>query len=153
MQVPEVGSTGGLAQGGRRALPVRLACALAVAFVALLAAGQADAKPVIAGFSITAVHNSPNPNCEYEWCFRFTFRAWEPDQFRDEKLRWRLLVLRAGDDRLVGNFNGRFPNDTQVQRWWAWPTYNLNSGQYIARLVINSARGKRTKDRFFRVSA
>ena len=145
-------TSGAAASGPRRALAV-LAMALVLCGAGLIASERAEAKPVISAFAITAVHNTPNPGCTHEWCFRFTFRAWEPDQFRDENLRWRLLVMRVGDNGLVGNFHGTFKNSTQPERWWAWPTYVLESGTYVARLVINSARGKRTKDRVFRVSA
>lgn len=123
---------------------------MAIAATALGVAGQAQATPHIAGASVTATRF--HPECPREFCLRLTFRAWEPDQYRGERVRWRLIAYRFGDNALVGNWNGTFRNSTGTQTWWTWPTYRLRRGQYIARLVITSGRGKARVDRFFRVS-
>lgn len=109
-----------------------------------------DARPVITGAAATATRY--HPQCPREWCLRVSFRAFEPEQYRSENLRWRVLAYRFGDDALVGNWTGRFKNDTRVNVWWLWPTYVLRPGSHVARIVITSGRGTRKVDRYFRVT-
>jgi hypothetical protein len=129
-----------------------IATPLALAAAALLAFGapQADAKPVITGFSATPERGAPACGGASD-CLRFTFRAFDASRARDAKLTFRLVVWRSDGTREF-NLTGRFANTEATQRYWTTPKRPFVEGTYRARVIVTGADSTKSPLTTFRWS-
>jgi hypothetical protein len=129
-----------------------IATPLALAAAALLSFGapQADAKPVVTGFSATPERGAPACGGATD-CLRFTFRAFDSSRARDAKLSFRLIVWRSDGTRAL-NLTGRFPNTEAAQRYWTTPKHPFAEGTYKARVIVTGADSAKSPMATFRWS-